>query len=135
MTGRRNYVKTRTAEMWLTESGVVHINILPSTRMSLADNHENIRHVPALFEGRKRPVYSDIRYMISADRESRQFAASEEIAAWFAALALNTNSHIARVIGNFFIRLSRPPYPTRMFNSESEAMEWLAQFVENEQPV
>jgi hypothetical protein len=33
------------------------------------------------------------------------------------------------MIGNFFLALHRPADPTRLFTSESEALDWLRQFV------
>lgn len=36
---------------------------------------------------------------------------------------------VGRMVGNFFIRLTRPPYPTRLFSGRDEAAAWLLEQV------
>ncbi len=38
-------------------------------------------------------------------------------------------SPISSMIGNFFIRISKPLVPTKIFTDEAKAKEWLKQFV------
>jgi hypothetical protein len=42
-----------------------------------------------------------------------------------AKVAIVVESPLSRVIANFFLGLNRPDFPTRLFNDEAEAREWL----------
>jgi hypothetical protein len=35
------------------------------------------------------------------------------------------DSPLGVVIGNFFLKVNRPPYPLRLFRNEREAEQWL----------
>ena len=39
--------------------------------------------------------------------------------------AFLVRSSVARMIANLFIRVARPPYPARVFDSPSDALAWL----------
>jgi hypothetical protein len=44
--------------------------------------------------------------------------------------ALLTDSPLSIVLGNFYLRVSGPVTPTRMFASEAEAIRWLGTFTD-----
>ena len=58
-------------------------------------------------------------------REARIYAAGKEATKIFKAVAVLIANPVIRMAANFFIRVSKPPYPIRMFTSESEAISWL----------
>jgi hypothetical protein len=72
-----------------------------------------------------RPFLMDIRNARSLSREARAFYASAEVAEVFSATALVVSSPLSRAIGNFFLGFNRPAMPTRLFESEAEALAWL----------
>ena len=62
----------------------------------------------------------------SVTRQARTFfASSPENLAIASRVALVGASPIARVIGNFFLGLNKPPVPVRLFATEAEAIAWL----------
>ncbi|HET6990145.1 MAG TPA: hypothetical protein VFJ43_02430, partial [Bacteroidia bacterium] len=61
----------------------------------------------------------------SITTEARAFSASREMNHNAIAKAILVTSTTDRLIGNFFIKINRPPAPTALFNTESEAMLWL----------
>lgn len=72
------------------------------------------------------PWLIDLRDMRSTSREARQYyAKSPEALAIVSCIALLVGGPSSRVLGNFFLGLNRPAYPTRLFTSESEAILWL----------
>lgn len=74
----------------------------------------------------KLPILIDQRKIKRMDREAREVAASDYIAEFTERLAvLMGPSPLSIVIGNFFLRVTRPPYPTRLFETEPEALAWL----------
>ena len=54
--------------------------------------------------------------------------ASEEGCEGVVAAAILIDSSIGSMIGNFFIRISKPLRPTKIFTDEVLAMKWLQQF-------
>jgi hypothetical protein len=72
-----------------------------------------------------RPFLMDIRNARSLSREARAFYDSAEVAEVFSATALLVSSPLSRAIGNFFLGFNRPAMPTRLFESEGEALAWL----------
>jgi len=59
--------------------------------------------------------------------------AAQELSANFGArgtraAAILIDGPVTVVLGNFFVRLSRPPYAVRLFKVEGEARTWLATF-------
>jgi hypothetical protein len=45
------------------------------------------------------------------------------------AVALVAGTPLSRMMGNFFLGVNKPPYPTRLLDSETPALAWLQAFV------
>jgi hypothetical protein len=57
--------------------------------------------------------------------EANKLLASKEYAELRMATAIVARSLATRIAGNFFIRVNRPPTPTRLFSTEEDAVKWL----------
>jgi len=53
------------------------------------------------------------------------FAESEENRAVTSRVALLTSSPVGTIVGNMFLGLNKPLFPTRLFTSEDKAIAWL----------
>jgi len=75
----------------------------------------------------KQPVLlcADITFVKGASVEARALGASEEFFDVIRAIGMATDSKVARVVGNFFVRFNRPRYPSKLFNTEELAQQWL----------
>jgi hypothetical protein len=69
-------------------------------------------------------LMSRVRRVAGAAREVFTSAENEQISRQ---VALVVWSPLSRVIGNFFLGLNKPKFPTRLFTAESAALEWLRQ--------
>ncbi len=58
--------------------------------------------------------------------------ASEEGCEGVVVAAVLLDSAIGSIIINFFIRVSKPLRPTKIFTNEEEAKKWLSQFVKKD---
>ena len=77
----------------------------------------------------KARVLSDLRGLrTGADRHARAYYISERGARYKLCMAMLVDSPLQSIIGNIFIRVSRPPYPTKLFTNEEEAVAWLQSF-------
>lgn len=61
----------------------------------------------------------------SVSKEAREFSATKEVNHNAIAKAIVSRSISSRIISDFFIRINRPPAPTKLFSSYEEAVEWL----------
>ena len=118
-------IETKIARLWVDDEGIGHVVFLPNTRITLEAAKEYIAACAKQGQGRKLPVLVDLRNVISAERAARQFLAGEEVAKITKCSAVIVGSPLSKMFGNFFIGLNRPPFPTKLFTSEIEAIAWL----------
>jgi hypothetical protein len=45
------------------------------------------------------------------------------------AIALIVGTPLTRMMGNLFLSMSKPQFPTRLFDNEASALAWLQEFV------
>jgi hypothetical protein len=97
---------------------------------NLEDAKEVVRVHNDLAEEQPSPVLADIRAAaVGADREARTYYTTEEAARLKTAMAMVVDSPLQRMLGNFFLRLNRPPYPTRLFADQEAALSWLQDYL------
>jgi hypothetical protein len=76
--------------------------------------------------GRRCCVIVVIDSMMSQDSEARRIYASGMQPTLFYAAALIVTSPLARAMGSFFLGLTKPAVPTKMFESVDAAAAWVA---------
>lgn len=124
--------ETRAFKVWLDEDGIFRTLSLPGVNATLEDFKAINRHHRRLCGGKKTPVLNDIRRAKAMiNRDARTFASSEEACEITSAVALLVDSPVSRVIGNFFLGINKPPFPTKLFTSETQAIKWLKGFLES----
>ena len=75
--------------------------------------------------GRRCCVIVVLDSLTSQDSEARRIYASGMQPALFYAVALIVTNPLARAIGSFFLGLTRPAVPTRLFESVEDAAAWV----------
>lgn len=118
-------VSVRVARLWLDDDGIVRIVHVPGIEVSLADAEATMDAYLELRGGVSRPLLVDTQGMKSIDRAARALYASEEAARVATAVALIVDTPVTRVLGNFYLGLSKPHIPSRLFSEHAEALEWL----------
>lgn len=121
-------IETRTTKLWLRDDGIVHAVDLGKSQVALVDAQENVAAALKVANGKKRPLFVDIRPVRSVTREARLYY-RDETGAHATAAAILIGSTTSRVIGNFVIGLDKPAVPARLFTSEAKAIEWLKGFL------
>jgi hypothetical protein len=79
----------------------------------------------ALSNGTDYPTLSYIDGLSSVTKEARDYFSKGDGIKHMKRLALITTSPISRIVGNFWMQISRPTVPTRLFSSEEDALNWL----------
>jgi hypothetical protein len=75
--------------------------------------------------GRRCCVIVVIDSLTSQDSEARRIYQAGMNPALFYAVALIVTNPLARAIGSFFLGLTRPPVPTKLFEAVEEAAAWV----------
>jgi hypothetical protein len=70
----------------------------------------------------------DARKVNSVTKEARDYLASEEGSQSIIASALVLDSIIGKMLGNFFLQISKPKVPLRLFTNKADALDWLNNF-------
>ena len=76
----------------------------------------------------KTRVLIDMTTVTEITKEARDYFANERTGSIQRAAALLIGSPVSRVIGNFFMGLNKPSYPTRLFTDPQKAIKWLQTF-------
>ena len=114
--------------MWLRPDGIVHLVWVPRTTMVLADAVAATEAMSRLTGGRKTPLLVDTHDGGPQERPARhEFTRRGDLVS---AVALIVGTPLSRMMGNFFLSVSRPMAPTRLFDDEASALAWLEGFLE-----
>lgn len=125
-----NAQTSRVARLWLGEDGIVRIIHVPGAEVALEDAKETMAAYLKINQGKRRPLFIDTKTMKSMTRETRQYYSGGEAAKVASAAAIIVGTPVSRVLGNFYLGLSNPHLPSRLFSSEDEALEWLKGYIE-----
>jgi hypothetical protein len=126
----REEQSSRVARLWAGDDGICRIIHAPGAEVTLQDARETMAAYRKINHGKRLPLLIDTKTMRSISRDARSYYASDEAAACASAAAIVVGTPVSRVLGNFYIGLSNPHLPSRLFTSESRALAWLDGFRE-----
>ena len=127
-----NIIPTEIADLWMDSQRIIHIRFKESQQHGLAEAVDIVRAHNRLADGVRTPVLADIRSVkVGANRAARSHYASDESAEFKSGMAMLVSSSMQRMLGNIFLKLNRPPYPTRLFSEEVAALQWLKRLSED----
>ena len=109
--------------MWLRPDGIVQLLWGPRVTMSLEDAIAAIDAMTELTGGRRSSLLVDVHDAGPQDRAARvEFVRRNDLVS---AVALIVGTPLSRMTGNFYLTVSRPIAPTRLFDDEASAVAWL----------
>ena len=121
-------IESRTSQFWLDEEGILCVKTLPQAYYTLADAQKNVEIMHQLADGQKRPVLVEMKQIKGMDGNARAYSAGDNVESITLALAMVIGSTLGKALGNLWLGINKPSFPTRMFNSETEAIKWLKGF-------
>lgn len=86
------------------------------------DAHDILAAAAKLTDGSPTPVLVDLRETRSVSREARKTFRESRVTS---KMALYVESPLSRTLANFFIGVTRPDVPTKVFTDLDDAQEWL----------
>jgi hypothetical protein len=109
--------------MWLRPDGIVALVFTSRAATDLAVARAAVEAMIQLTGGRSSPLLVDMHGSGPQDRSARsEFARRVDVVS---AVALIVDTPLTRMLGTFFLTVSKPPYPTRLFDDEVSALAWL----------
>jgi hypothetical protein len=116
--------ETRAAEISVEPDGLVLIRIKEGLDLE-AEHMREVLEARFALAPSAAPVLVDARRVRSMTREAQEISAAPDVRPFTARLAVLVGSPVSVVLGNFFMVIVRPPYPTRLFRDEARARAWL----------
>jgi hypothetical protein len=109
--------------MWIKD-GIMYCKYANGIHVSL-DVAKTIVEARIYFsKGKSYQLLIDMRGIKSTTKEARRYLATIG-ATLVMAGALITGSPLNRALGNIFLTIDKPSVPTKLFTSETKALEWL----------
>ena len=125
----KGHIDLSFATVELRDDGIVHTKIL-------LDYEINLEHAQQLLDAylevgyhQKRPHLFTLRKFVLPEKDVMEFVvevANEK----GVADAFIIHSLPQKIIANFYMRFYKPKLPTRFFNSEQKALEWLKKYLD-----
>lgn len=114
--------------MWLPSDGVVRLVWSPPVPSGLEDAIATIDAMVKITGDRPAPLLVDTRQAGPQDRTGRlEFIRRHEVVS---AVGILVQNPLSRMMAAFFINVSRPKAPTRVFDDEAAAVAWLKEYLE-----
>jgi len=120
--------ENQTSIYWFDENGIVCSVSKKAPMQKLEDVKRNLENFKKTLQGKKVCILIDVTYTSESSREVRDYVA-EEFPKFIKAIAMLSKSPLGKMLANLFFNIKKQPYPTRMFNDETEAKKWLLKYI------
>lgn len=114
--------------VFMRDDGLLQVNMHSDVLLEVEDAKQIVEAEGKLGGGKKLPVLHVVGKFLSLGTGVREYSAIEGTS-FTSAEAYVINSLPHRILGNFYMKVNKPTVPTRMFNTEEEAVEWLRTFL------
>jgi hypothetical protein len=117
-------IQTPTADISLVDEHVLLVSVRDGMTIDVQQLWENYNATLELNPAGDYPVIFETQGFVNITKESRELAASREMAKDVAAMALIANNMATRMLANFYMKVNKPLRPTRAFTDIQKAIEW-----------
>ena len=121
-------VELRASFLTLRSDGVMHIHMKGVEEVLADDLRDIVNALYTMGNGKKFLNMVTFQSFFIVDKETRKFGATEFVGKYTLADAIVVNSVALKLLINFYIAFNKPDRPTRMFENEAKAIEWLKTF-------
>jgi hypothetical protein len=118
---------TRTARIERTSDGIVITRVRADVQQSIDDAVENVSAAAEACCGKRSPIVDDLRESMTLDAETRHYYSGKQLTDFFSSLALLVSAGaFGKMMGNLYLRVANPGIPSKLFDSETDAIQWSA---------
>jgi hypothetical protein len=118
------------AKFSLSDDGIIRLVYAQGVEITLREVEKGAEAIKELCQGVKRPMFVDGRGIKHMNREARLHSLQKDSATPLISAIASVNKPLLTMLGALFVNLIKPPYPLKLFSTESEAIEWLKNFLE-----
>jgi hypothetical protein len=123
MVNESSEIEHQKFRMWLRPDGIVQLVWAPMRELRFEDAVASIEAMTTLTAGRRTPLLVDASAVGSQDRAARnEFVKRGDLVS---GVALVVTTPLGRLMGNFFVAVSKPRVATKLFDDETTAANWL----------
>ena len=119
-------IKVSTGKVCLVQNEIVKLEFSPKVSIDLKQAKEIYKaRLKLKTKEKKQLLLADFTTGPLPDLDARHFAKSEEVTSITHAMAILSNNTMGNILGNFFVGLNKPHFPTKLFSKEEQAIAWL----------
>ncbi len=127
--GALKFIRLRKTKHLLIEPHIIKLQVNEGEFIEVADIEKMHEANLELADGAFFCVLLDTSMgYFNTSTEARDLVASKEYAKVMKATAIVVKTLATQLAGNFFIKLSKPNAPTRLFANENDALNWLHKY-------
>lgn len=112
-------------QIFVIEENLFRMKPFEAVELNVEDAQEMRSVFKELSKGQKYGILIDGTNFFTSTSDVRKLIANREYSAHRYATALVTNLLANRIFGNFFLSFNKPSSPTRIFNDEEQALNWI----------
>lgn len=121
--------KTGKGLVRLYDNGIMHQTYDSGSELVYQDSLDEFElYQKGYCDNTRRPILVELDNVRTVSKESRGVYSSPDTAEYFSAAALLVGNPVSRIIGNFYLGISKTSMPVRMFTEREEAIAWLTNF-------
>jgi len=113
----------------LFDDGMVHVNVAGNHEIDVSDVKVIVAAIEKIGNGKVFPLLIVTGEYTLPTPEARAYIATPESDPYASAEAYVVKSFSQKLVGNVFLSFNKPARPTKIFNSEEKAIEWLKGFL------
>jgi len=113
------------SKLQLFDAKLVRIELFGHTLIGKKEAKEINDAIGVLSKGKEILVVMLADEIAQFDKEAMDFSASEEGLRYTIGDAMVVKSTTQRITANLYLKISKPRKPSKIFNSEKDALEWL----------
>jgi hypothetical protein len=123
------YFENKFAIFWINDK-ILFFDYKPNVVIDLLSAQQIVADRIAIQEGKAYPILCDIRGIIDSDKAARNYLAQHgSILTKAVGIVAADQKSLSFLMISFYMKISRPQIPTKVFTNRSAALEFLKPFV------
>lgn len=115
--------------IYLRDDKVLHVSVKAKNEIGIEQIIEIIQGIALVGELKKYPILITVEDHTFPTPEARKYLAQKEANPYATASAFLVKNLAQKLLVNAYLKMNKPGRPTRMFTSESSALQWLKTFL------
>ncbi|MBL4862144.1 MAG: hypothetical protein JKY09_03890 [Crocinitomicaceae bacterium] len=120
-----NVSECTNAFIWKGVDDIVYIKNKPGIYIELETHKEAFETIKQVCDGQCCGLVVDLVGIHGITKASRDYSGSKEHLDYVSGAALLISNPVTKILGNFFMGLNKPNFPTQLFTDIDQAEKWL----------